>query len=116
MIVIAASITNQKLAFYASSTAEVTRVRVFDRQGRLLQEIDEGIWVGTTFYLRPPLARELGVPGVVLAEPLRVQLERGETPADGEWTLARIRVRWLDRESRPAARSENGRTTGVATE
>jgi hypothetical protein len=91
-------------------------VRVFDSHGRHLREIDEGIWVGSTFYFRPPVARELGEPGVVLAEPLRVQLERGETPADGEWTLARIRVRWLDRESRPAARSENGRTTGVATE
>jgi hypothetical protein len=41
------------------------------------------------------MAREPGLSGVVLVEPLRVQLEFEETPAGGEHAVARIRRRYL---------------------
>jgi hypothetical protein len=51
--------------------------------------------MGSTFLHAPPLWRELGLPGVALVEPLRVQLGFGETPEDGEREVGRIQRRYV---------------------
>lgn len=70
-------------------------MQIFDGHGRLLRPTDDGLWVGATFLYAPPLWRELGLPGVVEVGPLRVQLGFGETPAEGEREVERIRQRYL---------------------
>ena len=69
-------------------------MHIYDGHGRLLRPTDDGVWVGSDFLYSPPMARELGLPGVVLVEPLRVQLAFGESVADGERAVARIRERY----------------------
>ena len=70
-------------------------MRIYDDHDRLLRPTEGGLLVGSSFLYCPPMAQELGLPGVVLVEPLRVQLAFGEAPTDGEREVARIRERFL---------------------
>ena len=64
-----------------------------DAPGQLIRPTDDGLWIGPDFYYCPPMARELGLPGMLFAEPLRVQFGFGDSVDDAESQVQRVERR-----------------------